>query len=193
MSRLIFDELSDLLEREMQRQPAAQIAKLFNRERKFIYSMRDGCGFHCDLDFICGLRALGYDLVVQKTADDTPIQPEVGIPPRTRAIREILSLVKEDMLSSRDIISMRTTFESATDELCRITKLFETILPTIRSTEEDSISADVMALLSRRLLALREDMAGACFNAAVWSAAETAQKRISTFEHQLPKHIKASL
>lgn len=193
MSRLIFDELGDILEREMQRQTASEIGKQFNRDRKSIYSMRDGCGFRCDFDFICGLRALGYDLVIQKKADDAPTQPEIGTPPRTRAIREILSLMKEDMLSSRDVVSMRTTFESATDELCRITDVFEMILPTIRKTEKDSVSADVMALLSKRLMTLREEMACACFNADVWNAAETAQKRISTFESQLPKHIKVNL
>lgn len=59
---MIFDEIADLLESQMKRESAASIGRKFNRERKAIYSLSYGCGFHCDIDFVLGLHRLGYDL-----------------------------------------------------------------------------------------------------------------------------------
>lgn len=42
------------------------LARLFNRNRKTIYSYKNGCGFHCDLDFVMGLQSLGYEITITK-------------------------------------------------------------------------------------------------------------------------------
>lgn len=59
---MIFDEISELITAQLKTMPAREVARKFNRERKTIYSLRAGCGFHCDVDFVCGLNKLGYDL-----------------------------------------------------------------------------------------------------------------------------------
>ncbi len=59
---MIFDEIADMMEEQMKKDTAANIARKFNRERKTVYTLSYGCGFRCDLDFVLGLHKLGYDL-----------------------------------------------------------------------------------------------------------------------------------
>ncbi len=59
---MIFDEISKLITAQLETMSAREIGRKFNRERKAIYSLRAGCCFHCDVDFVCGLNKLGYDL-----------------------------------------------------------------------------------------------------------------------------------
>lgn len=63
---MIFDEIAELMESQMEKKTAAQIAAMFNRERKSIYFWRCGCAFRCDIDFVCGLNKLGYDIKLVK-------------------------------------------------------------------------------------------------------------------------------
>jgi len=63
---LVFEQLADILSKEMGKRPISAIANDFNKHRTTIYDYSYGCSFLCDLDFICGLRSLGYDLVIVK-------------------------------------------------------------------------------------------------------------------------------
>lgn len=59
---MIFDEIAALMEEQMKKESAANIARKLNRERKAVYNLSYGCGFRCDLDFVLGLHKLGYDI-----------------------------------------------------------------------------------------------------------------------------------
>ena len=45
---------------------ATQIAKIFDKERKWVYSVKNGCNVVLNPEFIGGLSALGYEIVLQK-------------------------------------------------------------------------------------------------------------------------------
>lgn len=59
---MIFDQIASMMEEQMKKDSAANIARKLNRERKMVYNLSYGCGFRCDLDFVLGLHKLGYDL-----------------------------------------------------------------------------------------------------------------------------------
>ena len=61
---MILEDIAVLF--ESRKEPAHELARKFGRERKFVYSMKHGCGFHCDVDFICGLYSLGYELKLER-------------------------------------------------------------------------------------------------------------------------------
>lgn len=177
--RLIFDDLADMIEEHMKTESAADIAKKFNRERKTIYSWRNGCGFHCDVDFVCGLNQLGYDLkLVKLSQDDNEAHS------RTQATKklflDLLAEIKEDVPVERDIINMRDTFEEVSNELNQVACTLELLLSCMYEKDEETPQREALSLLWRNLLVIRERMIETTSDTTVWSAAFNAQKRLNS-------------
>ena len=63
---MLFDDISDLFYRLHSDKKAEDIAKPFNRDRKFIYFRQQGLPFNLNYDFIAGLNYYGYDLKLVK-------------------------------------------------------------------------------------------------------------------------------
>ena len=63
---MIIDDIADLITTTNNTMTARQIARLFNRERKWVYLIKLGCNPVLNPDFVAGLHALGYELVLQK-------------------------------------------------------------------------------------------------------------------------------
>lgn len=182
--RLIFDDVADAISECMEKESAADIAKKFNRERKTVYSWRNGCGFHCDVDFICGLNQLGYDLKLTKMSGD-----DIEAHGRTQATKklflELLAAIKEDVPVERDIIKMRDTFEEVSNELNQVACTLELLLTCLHEAEEETPHREALTLLWRNLLVIRERMVERASDTAVWSAAFKAQKRLNNLETAL--------
>lgn len=66
---MIIDDLADLFTELQKNNSHKEIARHFGRERKFVISMKNGCGFHLDYGFIAGLKHFGYELVLRKVSD----------------------------------------------------------------------------------------------------------------------------
>ena len=67
---MIIEELCVLFEELMQKKTARQIARDFGRNRKWVSQVRDGCNFVFNPEFVAGLKANGYRLVLVKDGDD---------------------------------------------------------------------------------------------------------------------------
>lgn len=63
---MIIDDIANLLERESNRITGKRVAKLFNKERKWLWYNKMGYSYKIDTDFVAGLDALGYELVLQR-------------------------------------------------------------------------------------------------------------------------------
>lgn len=63
---MILDDLADLFTELHTKYKAREIARHFERDRRWIYSMKCGCGFHFDYSFIAGLKHFGYELKLVK-------------------------------------------------------------------------------------------------------------------------------
>lgn len=61
--------------------PANKLAKLFNRERKAIYNMKNGACFCLDYDITKGLAALGYRIALVRISDGKVFSSEYTEPP----------------------------------------------------------------------------------------------------------------
>lgn len=63
---MIIEDIANLIERESKRITGKRVAKLFNKERKWVTNTKCGCSVKLDTDFVAGLDALGYELVLQR-------------------------------------------------------------------------------------------------------------------------------
>lgn len=182
--RLIFDDFADLIDEQMKKERAADIAKKFNRERKAVYLWRSGCGFHCDLDFVCGLNRLGYDLKLVKLSQDT--EPDSAVKGAGMAARRLynglLDEIKKDAPTEQEIIKMRSTFEEASNELNQVCCTLELLLTCLYDSDEETPHREALSLLWRNLLVIRDRMVGTAADTDVWSAALKAQKRLENWE-----------
>lgn len=66
---MILDDMSDLFEEATARKTAKEIARDFNRNRKWVYQNKNCTYFKVDIDFICGLSSLGYELKLVKKGE----------------------------------------------------------------------------------------------------------------------------
>lgn len=182
--RLIFDDLADMIEEHMKTESAADIAKKFNRERKAVYMWRSGTGFHCDLDFVCGLNQLGYDLKLVNLSQDA--EPDTEPKGTGRAVKRLynglLDAIKEDAPTEREILKMRDIFEETSNELNQVCCTLELLLTCLYDSDEETPHREALSLLWRNLLVIRDRMLGTAADTDVWSAALKAQKRLSNLE-----------
>lgn len=180
-SGIIFDDLANLIADTMKKENAADIGKRFNRDRKAMYYLRDGCGFRCDVDFVCGIRSLGYDLRLVKAPQggEDATQNTADRLSRKKCA-EVLELAGKDMTATRDIVNMRDMFETSTNDLSQICYTMELVLSCLHEEEEDTPRREALTLLWRNLLAVRDKMSAACMNGDVWAAAIKAQRRLTS-------------
>lgn len=180
-SGIIFDDLANLIADTMNKESATDIGKRFNRDRKAMYYLRDGCGFRCDIDFVCGVRSLGYDLRLVKASQavDGAAQDTACRLSRKKCA-EVLELAGKDMAATRDIVNMRDMFDASTNDLSQICYTMELVLSCLHEEEEDTPHREAITLLWRNLLAVRDKMSAACMNSDVWAAAISAQSRLNS-------------
>ena len=180
-SGIIFDDLANLIADTMNKESATDIGKRFNRDRKAMYYLRDGCGFRCDLDFVCGVRSLGYDLRLVKASQSVDgAAQDTACRLSRKKCAEVLELAGKDMIASRDIVNMRDVFDTSTNDLSQICYTMELVLSCLHEEEEDTPHREAITLLWRNLLAVRDKMSAACMNSDVWAAAISAQSRLNS-------------
>ena len=66
---MIIEDMANLITELRKRQSAREIAKIFNKERKWVYAIENGCTFRLDYNLIIGLNELGYEIKLQKRSD----------------------------------------------------------------------------------------------------------------------------
>lgn len=63
---MIIDDLADLFCELEKNNTHKEIARHFDRDRKFVINIKNGCNFHLDYGFIAGLNHYGYELKLVK-------------------------------------------------------------------------------------------------------------------------------
>jgi hypothetical protein len=66
---VVMDDIADLFEELHKTQTTTEIARHFDKERKWFYHHRYGCGIVLTPEFIAGLRHYGYDLKLVKRGE----------------------------------------------------------------------------------------------------------------------------
>lgn len=66
MRSLILDDIADLFEELSQKHTHKEIARHFDRERKFVIYMKNGCNLTLNAEFVAGLNNYGYELKLVK-------------------------------------------------------------------------------------------------------------------------------
>lgn len=182
--RLIFDDFADLLDEQMKKECAADIAKKFNRERKAVYMWRSGCGFNCNVDFVCGLNQLGYELKLVKLSQGT--EPGTTVKGAGMTARQLynslLDAIKEVSPTEQELLNMRDLFEETSNELNQVCCTLELLLTCLYDSDEETSHREALSLLWRNLLVIRDRMLGTATDTDVWSAAIKAQKRLENWE-----------
>lgn len=62
MNGVIFEDVAKLLDESGKN--ASELSKIFNRERKSIYSLKNGCCFRVDYEILHGFAELGYTVAL---------------------------------------------------------------------------------------------------------------------------------
>ena len=62
----IIEDIQELFYSLHAKKTAAEIAQIFNRERKWVYYREQTEVLVIDYDFIAGLNSLGYEIVLRK-------------------------------------------------------------------------------------------------------------------------------
>ena len=70
MIKLIIDDIADLFCELEKSNTHKEIARHFDRERKFVTSIKNGCNFYLDYGFIAGISHYGYELKLVKKESD---------------------------------------------------------------------------------------------------------------------------
>lgn len=63
---MILTDIEELISSLRKKYTVKKIADIFERERKWVYSVENGCNIKLDLKFIAGLSSLGYELILVK-------------------------------------------------------------------------------------------------------------------------------
>lgn len=66
---VVMDDIADLLEELHKTETATEIARHFDKERKWVYQHKYGYSFVLTSEFIAGLRHYGYDLKLVKRGE----------------------------------------------------------------------------------------------------------------------------
>ena len=67
---MILEDIANLFEELSAKHTHKEIARNFERERKFVTNMKCGCNFYMNAEFIAGLREYGYELKLVKIRSD---------------------------------------------------------------------------------------------------------------------------
>lgn len=63
---MILDDIADLIEGLIKKEPAKEVARHFGKERKWCYFHKYGYSFVLNAEFIAGLNHYGYELKLVK-------------------------------------------------------------------------------------------------------------------------------
>ena len=63
---MILDDIADLITSLRKKHSVRKIAHIFERERKWVYAVENGCCIRLDTKFIAGLSSIGYELILVK-------------------------------------------------------------------------------------------------------------------------------
>lgn len=63
---MVLDDIADLFCELEKNQTHKEIARHFDRERKFVISVKNGCNITLNPEFIAGLSSYGYELKLVK-------------------------------------------------------------------------------------------------------------------------------
>ena len=66
---MITEDIAELIAELHKTKSAAEVAKIFNKERKWVFSIINGCTFRLDYGFIAGLSQLGLELKLVKKGE----------------------------------------------------------------------------------------------------------------------------
>ena len=64
--KMIITEIQDLFCELKKKHTCQDIARHFEKERKWVMSVANGCNFTLNAEFVAGLRSFGYDLKLVK-------------------------------------------------------------------------------------------------------------------------------
>ena len=67
---MILDDLADLFEELSTKYTHKEIARHFDRERKFVISVKSGCPVRLNSEFLAGLNHFGYELKLVKKGEN---------------------------------------------------------------------------------------------------------------------------
>ena len=67
---MILEDIANLFEELSAKHTHKEISRHFGRERKFVISIKSGCNFVINPEFIAGLREYGYELKLVKIRSD---------------------------------------------------------------------------------------------------------------------------
>jgi hypothetical protein len=59
---MLIEDIASLMEDLHKTYSAKEVSRHFGRERKWLYSVMNGCGIHLNPEFIAGLNHFGYEL-----------------------------------------------------------------------------------------------------------------------------------
>lgn len=62
----IIDQISDIISDLLCKKKAADVSRIFGRERKWAFYHRFSRSFTFDEAFIAGLKSLGYEIIIRK-------------------------------------------------------------------------------------------------------------------------------
>lgn len=63
---MIIEDMAKLLDELCKDNKTKYIAHQFGKERKWVYSVKNGCSFVIDANVVAGLREFGYDIKLVK-------------------------------------------------------------------------------------------------------------------------------
>lgn len=66
---MVTEDISNLITELRKKYIATKVAEIFERERKWVYCVENGCSFRLDYKFIAGLSSLGYELKLVKKGE----------------------------------------------------------------------------------------------------------------------------
>ena len=67
---MILDDIADLFSELEKKQTHKEMARLFDRNRKFVIAIKSSCPFRLNAEFIAGLNHYGYELKLVKMEEN---------------------------------------------------------------------------------------------------------------------------
>ena len=63
---MVLDDIADAIAEARKSKTAKEVARLFDKERKWVNFVQNGCNVRLDYNLVAGLHALGYELKLVK-------------------------------------------------------------------------------------------------------------------------------
>lgn len=73
---MIIEDMARLMDELCKKNKTKYVARQFGKERKWVYSVKNGCSFVIDAKVVAGLREFGYDIKLVRIGRDKEISAE---------------------------------------------------------------------------------------------------------------------